>query len=171
MALLEIDHLSRRVPERPLPDGLELTVAAGEILALAGTNRTGKSPLAYLLMGCKDYRAEKGEIRFDGQCSDGLPLRARLDLLDSGAAMAEAFAGAATAMAAAICDPASVCAGDTVRIECAAPDKEMRAGGCCETPARSRGKGRIILQTGGAPRAGRAVPGAARRRCVGASWI
>jgi SHS2 domain-containing protein len=43
----------------------------------------------------------------------------------SGATLAEAFAGAATAMTAAICDPARVGAGDTVHIECAAPDAEM----------------------------------------------
>lgn len=41
-----------------------------------------------------------------------------------GATLAEAFAGAATAMTAAICDPAKVGAGDRVRIECAAPDEE-----------------------------------------------
>jgi SHS2 domain-containing protein len=42
-----------------------------------------------------------------------------------GATPAEAFAGAAMAMAAAICDPAKVGAGDTVHIECAAPDLEL----------------------------------------------
>ena len=41
-----------------------------------------------------------------------------------GATLAAAFAGAATAMTAAICDPARVGAGDTVHIECAAPDRE-----------------------------------------------
>lgn len=41
-----------------------------------------------------------------------------------GATLGEAFAGAATAMTAAICDPARVGAGDTVKIECAAPDAE-----------------------------------------------
>ena len=82
MALLEIDHLSFRVPERALLDGLELTVAAGEIHALVGTNGTGKSTLAYLIMGCEGYRPETGEIRFDGQRIDGLPLheRARLGI-------------------------------------------------------------------------------------------
>lgn len=42
-----------------------------------------------------------------------------------GATLAEAFAGAATAMTAAICDPAKVGAGATVKIACAAPDTEM----------------------------------------------
>ena len=43
----------------------------------------------------------------------------------SGATLAEAFAGAAMAMTAAICDPQKVGAGETVNIECAAPDDEL----------------------------------------------
>ena len=43
----------------------------------------------------------------------------------SGATLAEAFAGAATAMTAAICDPARVAAREAVSIACAAPDEEM----------------------------------------------
>ncbi|MDO9242188.1 MAG: archease [Rhodocyclaceae bacterium] len=42
-----------------------------------------------------------------------------------GSTMAEAFAGAATALTAAICDPAKVGAGETAHIECAAPDDEL----------------------------------------------
>jgi Fe-S cluster assembly ATP-binding protein len=82
MALLEIDHLSFRVPARAVLDGLGISVAAGEIHALVGTNGTGKSTLAYLIMGCEGYRAESGEIRFDGRRIDALPLheRARLGI-------------------------------------------------------------------------------------------
>ena len=43
----------------------------------------------------------------------------------SGATLAEAFAGAAKAMTAAICDPARVAAREAVRIACTASDKEM----------------------------------------------
>ncbi|MDK9703093.1 MAG: archease [Sulfuritalea sp.] len=43
----------------------------------------------------------------------------------SGATLAEAFAGAATAMTAAICDPARVGARDAVIVTCEAPDAEM----------------------------------------------
>ncbi|RLJ65029.1 archease [Sulfurisoma sediminicola] len=43
----------------------------------------------------------------------------------SGATLAEAFAGAAMAMTAAICDPQKVGAGVTVNIECAAPDLDL----------------------------------------------
>lgn len=82
MALLEITGLFFRLPARPLLEGIDLSLAAGEILALVGTNGTGKSTLAYLIMGCEGYRPERGEIRFDGCRIDELPLfeRARLGI-------------------------------------------------------------------------------------------
>ncbi|MCX7155076.1 MAG: archease [Rhodocyclales bacterium] len=43
----------------------------------------------------------------------------------SGATLAEAFAGAATAMTAAICDPARIAPHDAVIVDCTAPDEEM----------------------------------------------
>ncbi len=42
-----------------------------------------------------------------------------------GATVSEAFAGAATALTASICDPARVAAREAVPIECAAPDTEL----------------------------------------------
>lgn len=82
MALLDIAGLSFRVPRRTVLEGLDLSVEAGEIHALIGTNGTGKSSLAYLVMGCEGYRAASGEIRFDGRPIDDLPLyqRARLGI-------------------------------------------------------------------------------------------
>jgi SHS2 domain-containing protein len=50
---------------------------------------------------------------------------ANIGVRGSGATLAEAFAGAATAMTAAICDPAKVGAGDAVIVTCEAPDAEM----------------------------------------------
>jgi len=43
----------------------------------------------------------------------------------SGATLAEAFAGAATALTAAICDPARVDARQAVAVDCEAPDVEL----------------------------------------------
>ena len=42
-----------------------------------------------------------------------------------GATLAEAFAGAATAMTAAICDPGQIVAQQALNIECVAPDEEL----------------------------------------------
>ncbi len=82
MALLEIDHLSFLVPARPVLEDVVMAMEAGEIHALVGTNGTGKSTLAYLIMGCEGYRPGGGEIRFDGHRIDALPLheRARLGI-------------------------------------------------------------------------------------------
>ena len=43
----------------------------------------------------------------------------------TGATLAEAFAGAATALTSVSCDPALVGAGESLRIECEAPDDEL----------------------------------------------
>jgi SHS2 domain-containing protein len=53
------------------------------------------------------------------------PHEADVGVRGYGDTLAEAFAGAATALTAAICDPAKVGAGETVRIECAADDHEL----------------------------------------------
>ena len=62
--------------------GLSLTVEQGEVHALLGTNGTGKSTLAYLIMGCEGYRPSSGEIRFNGLVMNDLPIheRARLGI-------------------------------------------------------------------------------------------
>lgn len=82
MALLEIAGLVFRLPAKTLLDGVDLSLAAGEVHALVGTNGTGKSTLAYLIMGCEGYRPDRGEIRFDERRIDELPLfeRARLGI-------------------------------------------------------------------------------------------
>lgn len=53
------------------------------------------------------------------------PHEADIGVRGSGATLSEAFAGAATAMTAAICDPRRVAASEAVSIACAAPDDEL----------------------------------------------
>lgn len=53
------------------------------------------------------------------------PHEADVGVRGTGGSLAEAFAGAATALTAVICDPAKVGSGETARIECAAPDDEL----------------------------------------------
>lgn len=53
------------------------------------------------------------------------PHEADIGVRGTGATLAEAFAGAATALTATICDPATVAAREEVEVECAAPDSEL----------------------------------------------
>jgi SHS2 domain-containing protein len=53
------------------------------------------------------------------------PHEADVGVRGTGNTLAEAFAGAATALTAVICDPAKVGAGETATFECAAPDDEL----------------------------------------------
>jgi Fe-S cluster assembly ATP-binding protein len=85
MSLLELKQISYEVgPEgsQPILSGLSLAIEAGEIHALLGTNGTGKSTLAYLIMGCDGYCPLSGEIRFNGPCINDLKIheRARLGI-------------------------------------------------------------------------------------------
>jgi SHS2 domain-containing protein len=64
--------------------------------------------------------ADKG-----GMTWETFPHEADVGVRGYGTTLTEAFAGAATALTAAICDPAKVGAGETVRIECAADDHEL----------------------------------------------
>jgi Fe-S cluster assembly ATP-binding protein len=82
MALLELNDITYRTTERLILAGLSLTITAGEVHALLGTNGTGKSSLAYLIMGCEGYAPSRGAIVFDGQRINDLKLheRARLGI-------------------------------------------------------------------------------------------
>lgn len=80
MALLEVRDLVYRTRDRLILDGLSLHLAAGEVHALIGTNGTGKSTLAYLIMGCGGLRPSGGSIRFDGRPLDGLEIHERARL-------------------------------------------------------------------------------------------
>jgi len=63
--LLEIRQITFTADNKSVLDNLNLIVQEGEIHALIGTNGTGKSTLARLIMGCEGYHANSGEIIFD----------------------------------------------------------------------------------------------------------
>jgi len=77
MALLEIQGLTYRTHGKEILADLALSMEAGEIHALLGTNGTGKSTLAYLVMGCEGYRPMHGEILFEGQRINDLEIHER----------------------------------------------------------------------------------------------
>jgi Fe-S cluster assembly ATP-binding protein len=82
MNLLELHDIFFTVSGREVLSGLQLSVKAGEVHALLGTNGTGKSTLAYLIMGCGGYRPASGEIIFAGAVLNNLEIheRARLGI-------------------------------------------------------------------------------------------
>ncbi len=57
-------HVS--IAGREILKGVDLTVRQGEVHALMGPNGTGKSTLAYTLMGHPGYQVTQGEVIFKG---------------------------------------------------------------------------------------------------------
>jgi len=82
MALLDINHISYQAGTVRIIDDLCLAIQDSEIHALLGTNGTGKSTLAYLIVGCEGYRPTAGSIIFAGRDITGLRIhdRARLGI-------------------------------------------------------------------------------------------
>ncbi|MEN4013368.1 MAG: Fe-S cluster assembly ATPase SufC [Chloroflexota bacterium] len=64
---LVIRNLRVSIEEREILKGLNLTLPKGEVHAIMGPNGTGKSTLAYTLMGHPAYEVSEGEVIFKGQ--------------------------------------------------------------------------------------------------------
>jgi Fe-S cluster assembly ATP-binding protein len=67
MSQIEIRNLHVAIEDKEILKGVDLTVQQGEIHALMGPNGTGKSTLAYALMGHPNYEVTEGEVWFKGQ--------------------------------------------------------------------------------------------------------
>jgi len=65
MASLIIKDLNVNVENQRILTGVNLIVPQGEVHAIMGPNGTGKSTLAYAIMGHKRFKIEKGEIIFN----------------------------------------------------------------------------------------------------------
>lgn len=66
MPKLEIRDLHVSVEDTPIIKGFNLTMQGGEVHAIMGPNGTGKSTLAYAVMGHPKYRITQGDILLDG---------------------------------------------------------------------------------------------------------
>ena len=67
MSQLEIKNLHVNIDGKEILKGLDLSVEQGKIHAIMGPNGTGKSTLAYTLMGHPSYTVTEGEVHFKGQ--------------------------------------------------------------------------------------------------------
>jgi Fe-S cluster assembly ATP-binding protein len=66
MSELVIKNLHVSIEDKEILKGVDLTVKQGEVHAIMGPNGTGKSTLAYTLMGHPSYTVTGGEIWFSG---------------------------------------------------------------------------------------------------------
>src|SRR5512147_2836087 len=67
MSQLEIKDLHVSIDGTEILKGVDLLAKQGEIHAIMGPNGTGKSTLAYTLMGHPSYTVTKGEVLFKDQ--------------------------------------------------------------------------------------------------------
>jgi Fe-S cluster assembly ATP-binding protein len=67
MTELSIKNLHVSIEDTPILKGLNLSVRKGEVHAIMGPNGTGKSTLAYAVMGHPKYEITEGDILIDGE--------------------------------------------------------------------------------------------------------
>ena len=66
MASLKISNLVVSAEDQKILKGLQLEIPQGEVHAIMGPNGTGKSTLAYTIMGHPRYQIDKGSISLNG---------------------------------------------------------------------------------------------------------
>ncbi len=65
--MLDVENLQLSLNGKSIIDGLSLHVNKGEIHGILGENGTGKTTVAYLIMGANNYKPTAGRITFEGQ--------------------------------------------------------------------------------------------------------
>ncbi|CCE23959.1 protein of unknown function [Methylotuvimicrobium alcaliphilum 20Z] len=67
MSLLALSHVVYAAGPKKILDDLDFGIDEGDVHALIGTNGTGKSTLARLIIGSEGFRLSSGQIVFDGR--------------------------------------------------------------------------------------------------------
>ena len=82
MADLVVRDLHVSVEDKPILQGINLTVSGGEVHAIMGPNGSGKSTLSLTIMGHPRYKVTAGSVTYDGRNLLELPVdqRARAGL-------------------------------------------------------------------------------------------
>jgi len=75
--MLEVQNLCLSLNGKPIINDLNLHVNRGEIHGVLGKNGTGKTTLAYLVMGVNNYKPSAGKMIFEGQDIAGLSVSER----------------------------------------------------------------------------------------------
>jgi Fe-S cluster assembly ATP-binding protein len=80
--ILRVEDLWLRRNGREILRGVNLEAHPGQVHVLLGLNGSGKSSLAYAIMGCEGYTPDAGRIVFDGRDLAGLSIteRARMGI-------------------------------------------------------------------------------------------
>jgi Fe-S cluster assembly ATP-binding protein len=78
--MLQIESLSVKVREKNILEKIDLKIENGEIHALLGPNASGKSTLAYAIMGFPEYEVTSGKIWFERKYITSLPMEERAKL-------------------------------------------------------------------------------------------
>ncbi len=75
--MLQIKNLYVSIDNKPVLNGVDLTIKPGEIHALMGPNGSGKSTLSNVIMGHPKYTVTDGDILFNGESILKLPSHKR----------------------------------------------------------------------------------------------
>ncbi|NLO19669.1 MAG: Fe-S cluster assembly ATPase SufC [Ignavibacteria bacterium] len=67
MELLKIENLKVNINKKPILNGINLTINAGEIHAMMGPNGSGKSTLASVLSGRTEFEVTEGKVSYLGK--------------------------------------------------------------------------------------------------------
>jgi len=65
--MLSIEDLHVTIEGKPILQGVNLKLPAGEVHAIMGPNASGKSTLAHVLAGREEYKVTRGRVLFEGQ--------------------------------------------------------------------------------------------------------